>query len=75
MISFDSFERIASAPLSTWPGTLVVAALSVLFAIGVHLVGGPYPGAYRAVVSIDERGVDGGRESRKSGDVQFDVMQ
>src|SRR5476649_245361 len=47
----DSFERIASAPLNTWPGTLVVAALSVLFAIGVHRVGArilmriarPYP--------------------------------
>lgn len=48
---FDSFERIASAPLATWPGTLVVAALAVLFAIGVHRVGArvvvriarPYP--------------------------------
>ena len=47
----DSFERIAAAPLNTWPGTLVVAALSVLFAIGVHRVGArilariarPYP--------------------------------
>src|ERR1700722_14065266 len=39
MISFDSFERIASAPLNTWPGTFVVAALAVVFAIGAHWVG------------------------------------
>ncbi|WP_213768283.1 mechanosensitive ion channel domain-containing protein [Caballeronia sp. dw_19] len=51
MTSFDSFERIASAPLSTWPGALVVATLAVLFAIGAHRVGArilmriarPYP--------------------------------
>ena len=51
MISFDSFERIASAPLNTWPGTFVVAALAVVFAIGAHWVGSrilvriarPYP--------------------------------
>jgi small-conductance mechanosensitive channel len=51
MISIDTFLRLASAPLNTWPGALVVAALSVLFAIGVHRVGArilgriarPYP--------------------------------
>jgi hypothetical protein len=48
MTSFDAFERIASTPLSTWPGTLVVAALAVLFAIGVHRVGARI---------LDERGV------------------
>jgi small-conductance mechanosensitive channel len=51
MISFDSFERIASAPLNSWPGTFVVAALAVVFAIGAHWIGArilvriarPYP--------------------------------
>src|SRR6202012_795656 len=51
MISIDTFLRLASAPLNAWPGALVVAALSVLFAIGVHRVGArilgriarPYP--------------------------------
>jgi small-conductance mechanosensitive channel len=51
MINFESFERIASAPLNAWPGAIVVATLAVLFAIGIHRVGArilvriarPYP--------------------------------
>ncbi|SAL83705.1 mechanosensitive ion channel protein MscS [Caballeronia choica] len=51
MISFDDFLRIAEAPLHTWPGALGVAALGLLFAIGVHRIGArvlfriarPYP--------------------------------
>ncbi|SAL44938.1 mechanosensitive ion channel family protein [Caballeronia humi] len=51
MISFDEFLRIAEAPLRTWPGALGVAALGVVFALGVHRVGAriltriarPYP--------------------------------
>jgi hypothetical protein len=51
MISIDTFLRLAAAPLNTWPGALVVAALAFLFAIGMHRVGArilqriarPYP--------------------------------
>ncbi len=39
MISFDHFLDIAERPLDTWPGALMVAALAVLFAIGVHNAG------------------------------------
>lgn len=51
MISFDHFLDIASKPLDTWPGALMVAAIAVVFAIGVHNAGSrilqrvarPYP--------------------------------
>jgi small-conductance mechanosensitive channel len=39
MISIDTFLRLAAAPLNSWPGTLVVAVLAVMFAIVVHRIG------------------------------------
>jgi small-conductance mechanosensitive channel len=51
MISFDTLLRLAAAPLNTWPGALVVAALAALFALFLHRLGSqilqriarPYP--------------------------------
>ena len=36
----DEFLRIANAPLNTWLGTALVAALAVLIALAVHWIGG-----------------------------------
>ncbi|SAK63367.1 mechanosensitive ion channel protein MscS [Caballeronia temeraria] len=51
MLSFDHFLDLAERPLGTWPGALVVLAISVAVAVGVHRVGArilvriarPYP--------------------------------
>lgn len=51
MITIDDLERIASAPLEAWPGTLLFTAIGLALAFGVHWVGGrvltriarPYP--------------------------------
>jgi small-conductance mechanosensitive channel len=51
MPSFDHFLDLAERPLGTWLGALAVAAIAILFAIGVHRAGArmltriarPYP--------------------------------
>jgi small-conductance mechanosensitive channel len=51
MITIDDFERIAEAPLQTWPGALLLTVIGLMLAFGAHRVGGrivkriarPYP--------------------------------
>jgi len=44
MITIDDFERIAEAPLQTWPGALLLTVIGLMLAFGAHRVGGRIEG-------------------------------
>ncbi|WP_323118817.1 mechanosensitive ion channel family protein [Burkholderia alba] len=62
MITLDDLRSIADAPLHTWLGTLLVSALVLLVAAGLHRIGArvvrrlarPYPVTYAIVRYIDK---------------------
>ena len=35
----DDFSRIAEAPLHTWLGALIVSAIAIVLALGIHRIG------------------------------------